>query len=330
MSNIAAELATSLPQYDPLAPARERSGRWILLVSALIHLILLIVFWDMLIGVVIEKEETVTVRMVEEQPKLQRKVLAQRRIDTSVRQFRDVAQPEIQRVSPVRVLDQVEKIEVAPTQITEAPKKIVDRRVVTKTVSAFADTVAPVQPIQVDKVSPTVKQVKAARASAGPRKLKAAGPIVAPKAAAIAAPTVTKGQISQNAVDGDLEGARIADLTSGTSEGMIKGTGKHGLVSSNKDCMNDPVCQAYLKLIRDRVYARWNVGNETAPGKVKLRFRIDRGGSAHNVKMAFADDSVLGESCLLAFRQASPFPPPPKEIHYLVNKGIVATFDYGR
>ena len=328
-ADIAAELAAALPRYDPLEQRRDKSGRWILLLSLLIHLGLLLIFWDTLVGIMIEEEETVTVRMVQEKPKLQRKVLAQRRIDTRVRRFKDIAQPEIRRIQPVPVLRDTSKVEVDPTRISEAPRKIQNRKVVTRTVSAFADTPTPVQPVRIERTAPTVRSVQAARPSAGPRRIQAAGPRVTAEAVDLEAPTVTEGRISRNAVAGDVEGARIAALESGTSEALLKGDGAGSTRGVNKDCMKDPVCREYLRMIQERVYARWVLGSETAPGVVQLRFQIDRGGSAHSIKIRSADDRLLGDTCLAAFQHASPFPPPPKEIHYLVTKGIIATFRHG-
>ena len=328
-ADIAAELAAALPRYDPLDRRRDKSTLWILLLSLLLHLGLLFIFWDELIGMVIEVEETVTVRMVEEKPKLQRKVLAQRRIDTRVRRFKDISQPEIRRIQPVPVLRDTSKVEVDPMRMTEAPREIQNRKVVTRTVSAFADTPRPVQAVQIDRTAPTVRSVQAAQASAGPRKIQAAGPRVTAEAVDVEAPTVIRGQISRNAVAGDVEGARIAALESGTSEALLKGDGAGRSMGANKDCMKDPVCREYLRMIQERVYARWSVGGETAPGTVRLRFQIDRGGSAHSIVVKAADDRLLGDTCLAAFQHASPFPPPPKEIHYLVTKGIIATFRHG-
>ena len=81
--------------------------------------------------------------------------------------------------------------------------------------------------------------------------------------------------------------------------------------------------------VADRPRARWQIPSSISPGEVRLRFRIDRGGSAHGIQLVSSDDSHLGDTCLAAFRHASPFPPPPKEIHYLVGKGILATFRHG-
>ncbi len=326
---IAAELAAVLPRYDPLGPRRDRGTSWVLIVSILFHLALLLIFWETLIGAVIDNEETVTVKMVENKPKLQRKVLAQRRLDTRVRRFKKINQPTIPKVQPVPILDRAPKVEVDPMRVTEAPQNIQNRKVVTRTVSAFADAPRPVQPVQVERISPQVRQVQAARPSAGPRKLEAAGPNVTSEAIDVDAPRITRGQISRNAVAGDIEGARVAAIESGTSESLLKGGGGGGGIGTEKDCMKDPVCRAYLKMIQERVYARWNVGPETAPGSVRLRFQIDRGGTAHTISVQQSDDRLLGDTCLMAFRHASPFPPPPKQIHYLMSKGIIATFRHG-
>ena len=82
-------------------------------------------------------------------------------------------------------------------------------------------------------------------------------------------------------------------------------------------------------MIRDRVYGRWHIPPDIDAGGVILSFRIDRGGSAHAIQLRSADEASLGNTCLAAFRHASPFPPPPKEILYIVNKKIRANFDYG-
>ena len=110
----------------------------------------------------------------------------------------------------------------------------------------------------------------------------------------------------------------IAALESGASDRYLGEEGVPGAVKASKDCMRDPICLAYLKMIRDRVYARWQLPSSIAPGEVRLRFQIDRGGSAHGLRLVATDDSHLGDTCLAAFRHASPFPPPPREIEYLV------------
>ncbi len=333
---IEAQLA-ALPRYDPLAPSRKLGNRSLAIVSIALHLALLAFFWDMLLGAIHQEEEVVVVRVLDEKqpepepPKLRRKVLAQRRVDASVRRFKEISQPEVVEVRAVSVLDQVRKVQVERTKLTEAPKSVKQRTVSTKAVSAFARTPTRVQPAQVSDVSGRVAQVQAARASAGPRKLVAAGPVTNARAAEVNAPIVAQGVISQSAIEGDLEGARVADLESGASERAFAGAGDRGSLGGvERSCETDPVCLAYLEMIEDRVYNRWLIPRELSGGQVRLRFRIDRGGSAHRLEIASASDPQLGETCLLAFRHASPFPPPPREIHYLVNKPISATFNTTR
>lgn len=331
-----AQLA-ALPRYDPLAPPKRGSGRSLAAISIALHLGLLFFFWDFLLGAIQEEDEVVIVRMIDEKqpepepPKLRRKVLAQRRVDASVRRFKEISQPEVVEVKAVSVLDQVRKVQVERTKLTEAPKSVEQRTVATKAVSAFAKTPARVQPVQISEVSGKVAQVQAARASAGPRKLVAAGPVTNARAARVNAPIVAQGVISQNAIEGDIQGARVADIESGTSDRAFEGVGDRGLIGGRaKNCETDPVCLAYLEMIEDRVYSRWLIPREVGGGRVRLRFRIDRGGSAHSLSIANSSDEHLGKTCLEAFRHASPFPPPPREIHYIVNKPILASFNTTR
>ncbi len=333
---IEAQLA-SLPRYDPLAPSKHGSNRGLAALSIALHLGLLFFFWDALLGSIVEEEEVVVVRMLNEKqpepepPKQRRKVLAQRRVDASVRRFKEINQPEVVQVKPVSVLDQTRRVQVERTKLTEAPKSVEQRTVATRAVSAFARTPARVQPAQVSDVSGKVAQVTAARASAGPRKLVAAGPVTNARAADINAPVVNRGVISQSAIEGDVEGARVADLESGTSTRAFEGVGDRGFLGGvEKSCETDPACLAYLEMIEERVYSRWLIPQSVGGGQVRLRFRIDRGGSAHSLSVASASDKSLGETCVQAFRHASPFPPPPPEIQYIVNKAILASFNTTR
>lgn len=326
-----AELASSLPRYDPLVEEKRTAGKVLVAVSILLHLLLLTLFWDSILGLVFENEDTVTVKMFEEEvpepPKQKRKVLAQRVIDTSVLHRQDVIQPEVLEVKPTEVLDQVQKVDVQRTELTEAPKEIEHREVVTENVSVFADRPAAVAPQRIQTARASVTRVKTARPTSGPRKLQAAAPVVVPRAAKINAPTVTRGVVGSRAVDGDVTGAKIARIESGTDDKDLLASGDRGsLIGDSKDCMKDPICRAYLEEIKRRVYSRWDVPRELSGGKVVLAFRVDRGGSAHSIERRSSSDAHLGSTCMTAFRHASPFPPPPKEIHYIVNKTITATF----
>ncbi len=348
---ISGDLAASLRGYDPLAPSPNQwRGRVIPLASIAIHLLLLALLWNTFLGTAVEVEEVVVVRMVEPPvrapdppaaaPNQRPKVLAQRRLDTAVRTFQEMAQPEVTRVSPTPVvdrmqpLDEVRKVEVAPTKLTEAPKTIEQRTLVSERVSRFADVPTPIQPAAISATEAGVREVQTARPSAGPRVMQAAGPDASATAIEISGPTVAEGEIGDISVEGSLDGAPIAALSSGTSDRWLEGGGGSGLGGEGSgrtgggepDCRTDPVCQRYLQMIRDRVYARWVVPLGLRGGHVVLRFRIDRGGSAHGISVAAATSDPLGASCLDAFRHASPFPPPPPEISYLVKSTIRARF----
>lgn len=323
-------------RFDPLTPRRDdRTFRRVLLASLAFHVVVLFLLWDALLGAVREPEETVVVRVLEEEikpepKKLRPKVLAQRRVDTSVTHLKEIAQPEIVEVRPTPVLADLRKVEVDPLDSVEAPKEVETRNVEVRRMSVFAEVPRPIAETPIDVTSPAVRRVEAARASAGPKKLRAAGPRVAPEAVDVEAPQVREGVLGPNAVEGSFEGTRIAAIESGAADRYLGDEGVSGQAGIDRDCMRDPICRAYLKMIRDRVYARWQIPSSISPGEVRLRFRIDRGGSAHGIQLVSSDDSHLGDTCLAAFRHASPFPPPPDEIQYLVGKGLVATFDYGR
>jgi len=332
--SITAELAVSLPPYDPLEKRSGAAGRVLIVLSILLHLSLLVLFWNTLISAIIQEEEVITVRMIEEQkpepepPKLKRKAIARRVLDASVRRFKKVTQHKVDRIKPVTMIDPAQKIDVKPVKITEAPKTIKQRKVVSQKVSPFGEVQRELRPVQIDKVAPTVRSIKASQGSTGPRQIDAAGPTPI-GATDIEAPMVHKGIISSTAIEGDVDGSKVVATESGLQDGVLDSGDGLGLIAGgDMDCMKDPVCVAYLKEVERRVYARWQPGMDVASGNVKLRFRIDRGGSAHGLAVVDADEKVLGDTCLLAFRHASPFPPPPREIHYLVTKGLKATFRY--
>ena len=327
----AAALA-AVPAFDPLEPRRDPTLRNVVAISALLHVLLLMLFWDQVIGAVFEKDDLVTVQMMDEpQPeKPQRKVIAQRIIDTRVRKFNEIRQQAIVEFRP-ELLDQMQKVVVDPLDQIEAPKFIEQRRIVTTRVNAFAEQPISAPKISVAKSAPTVRRpVVTARSAGGPRRIEAAGPEHDPRAVNVDAPLVAKGVISRQAVEGATDGAKIRALESGTSDRFLHGRGERGdFWGGELDCMKDPVCLEYLKMIRDRVYARWRIPPETDAGAVLLAFRIDRGGAAHGIVLRRSDDATLGKTCESAFRHASPFPPPPEKIRYIVNKGLVATFSYG-
>ncbi len=180
------------PGFDPFQPHRDRTFRSILAFSALLHALLLLLFWDYVFGVVFEKDDTVMVQMMDEpQPeKPQRKVIAQRMIDTRVRKFQKVRQHEIVEVRP-ELLDRVQKVQIDPLDQIEAPKFIEQRKIVTKRINAFAEQPLSAPKVSVPKSAPSVRRpVVTSRNSGGPRLLEAAGPQHDPQAVNIDAPLV--------------------------------------------------------------------------------------------------------------------------------------------
>jgi hypothetical protein len=248
----------------------------VFLISVALHALLLLLFWDSLIGAIIEKDETVTVRMVEEEQeepkKLRPKVLAQRSVDTRVRRFKEIVQPQVVELRPTPVVEQLRRVEVDPLEMVEAPKELTQRQVEVHRASVFADVPRPIAPVEVDVSQPTLRRVDVTKATAGPRKLEAAGPRTSPTAVDVQTSTVREGIDSSRSVEGSYEGIPVA-LESGASDRYLHDDGAPGVHGAAKDCMRDAACRAYLKMIRDRVYSRWRLPSNTTAGAVRLRLR---------------------------------------------------------
>jgi len=333
-SQIAAQIAAASERYDPFAPNRNKRGLVIGVISAILHIAALVLLSNVLFGDPLEPEETVLVSLIEEQKppepepeKARPRAIQRRTLNTATFQRKEVVQNEIRKIDPVPVIAQVQKVEVARVQRVEAPKQIQRRELATKTVNEFAERQMQ-QPTAVPSATDSLRTVAELQQSAGPRRVAAAGPVVA-QAAEVTAPNLSDGLIDNMAVQGSVDGAMISPVEAGTASRYTQGDGDSGIQpGQNKNCASDPVCLAYLKEIERRVYKRWRPGPNTAGGKVRLAFRLDKSGAAYQIKLVQADNQVLGDTCSTAFRRASPFPPPPPSIHYLASKGIVATFSY--
>lgn len=300
--------------------------------------------------------------------KLQRKLLATRSLDAATSKFSNTTQQAFKSLAEVPVVGRpgdvsdvaaptTERVEVGKIVTPGAPRQIETKSFESKSVDEFAINVKPAQQLNVPATAPKAVMVNAGRQSAGPRVQEASGPIVA-DSPTISAPNIAIGVLAADAVSGDVDGAAVFGTDSGNDsssrngvDGGVAGGVAGGVVGGKvggvpggllggrgtgpgggpmKDCMKEKACLEYLEMIRRRVFARWNnAAGANAGGKVELQFRIDRGGSAHGTKLIRSDDQNLGESCVLAFNQANPFPPPPESIHYLINKPIRATFSLG-
>ena len=90
---------------------------------------------------------------------------------------------------------------------------------------------------------------------------------------------------------------------------------------------------AYLRLIRRKIEARWSyppqaVSTKKKEEKTVIRFTIDASGTLAGVRVTTASGNrVLDEGTLAAVRAAAPYAPLPKEFR-LARLHITATFNY--
>jgi uncharacterized membrane protein YgcG len=375
---------TDLEMRRVKSPSRRAST----VVSVVLHAGVLLMVFNMSLGMTIEEEEkekipertieAVLIKLpptpepagsesgagtpVDDKPKSARpKALAKRVVQANVSQVRNIVQQQITRVAPTPVLGQVNKVDVAPVKVTQAPKSISQRNVVTRAVSPLGD----VQPYQVSSgpaaSTAKIREAPTLNQTAGPKKMDAAGPVKATSALSYQQPTVAEGVVGDVTVQGDPDGPNIRILEPGSGSAYFDGAGGRGSGSGGgdgngtsgsgpgngtgsggggsgsgkgnlgpRDCSKDRQCQAYLEMIRQRVYGRWNPASGVSGGEVRLSFRIDRSGAAHEIAVVKSDNGQLGDSCVTAFRHANPFPPPPASIAYLLDKNIIAIFDFAR
>lgn len=299
---------------------------------------------------------------VDDKPKSARpKALARRVAVANVSRLSSVVQQQVTRVQATPVLgrQEVAKVNVSPIKMTQAPKTITQNRVQTRVMSELGD----VQPYQVS-AGPAASNTKLREAptltqTAGPRVQSAAGPVLATNALAYQQPTIANGVVGDVTVNGTADGPPNIVMEPGNGSGYFDGAGGQGAGSGGgsgngnsgngpgdgrgtgrggtgtgggrpgpRDCNADLQCRAYLDLIKQRVYGRWAPAEDVKGGGVQLSFRIDRSGAAHEIALVRSDNQPLGDSCVTAFRHANPFPPPPASIAYLLDKKILATFDF--
>ncbi len=299
---------------------------------------------------------------VDNVPKTARpKALARRVAVPNVSRLSSVVQQQVTRVQPTPVLGQtqVEKVNVETIRRTQAPKNITQTRIQTRVVSELGD----VQPYSVAtgpaSSSAKVREAPTLAQTAGPRVQSAAGPMVQTNAVNYQAPALAEGVVGDYTVQGTPDGPNVRVFEPGSGSGYFDGAGGRGAGSGGgdgngtggdgpgdgrgtgrggsgtgagkpgpRDCNADLQCKAYLELIRQRVYGRWNPTGDVKGGGVQLSFRIDRSGAAHEIALVRSSNGPLGDSCVTAFRHANPFPPPPASIAYLLDKKIVANFDF--
>jgi TonB family protein len=291
---------------------------------------------------------------VKEETVARPKALARRAVQANVSQFKNIVQQQVTQITPNQVFGQVTKVQVSPTQRTQAPREVAQRVIEARTVDELSD-VEMSAPSAVPSATPTLRNAPTMVQSSGPRAVDAAGPVVKQSGLDYQQATLAEGVADNVTVQGDATGPRIRALQtgggsmfgsgvgrgsgsgggSGNGEGSGDGNGSGegsgdgtGRGNGSRDCNKDQQCSAYLAMIRERMYQRWNPGRDVPGGEVQLSFRIDKSGSAHGIRLVRSANLPLGESCVTAFRHASPFPPPPANIAYLLGKNLIATFDF--
>jgi TonB family protein len=230
-----------------------------------------------------------------------------------------------------------ERLQVATAVSVVAPRQI-------STASVAVETVAAVT--SVGAVSPTLLDLEATAAPAlrGPIESKApVGPSVGPRTVATSGEglgvgpvdlgggsSVQEGILTTRDVLGSAEGPRLASVNTRVGDSYLRGTGGSGTGQGGTvvDCFDRAEVRAYWEQIRDRMYTRWALPPNLPSGvvEVKLRFRLDPGGSAQDVQLVGSGDPRLGKSAVEALRSASPFPPMSDRVRCLADTGLIGTF----
>ena len=90
--------------------------------------------------------------------------------------------------------------------------------------------------------------------------------------------------------------------------------------------MESAYVHRYLRQIKERTHARWEVPEGTASDQVvKLRFALDISGSATQIEFLFGPET-LAPSAIEALRSAAPFPPMDDNVRCLSELRLTASF----
>jgi TonB family protein len=145
--------------------------------------------------------------------------------------------------------------------------------------------------------------------------------------------SVREGVLSDRDVIGSPDGAPLVSVNLAIGEGNLRGSGgtgsslEPGGSISTADCLGRSEVQAYMSVVKDRMYDRWQL----PPGvpsdqEVTLKFTLDVAGTALQVELVRSSDNALGVSAVDALRAASPFPPIPDRARCLAQRRLIGTF----
>lgn len=294
----------------------------------------------------IEEEEIIPVKLLHEIPMVEKSAPAPAPRALAERSS-PIFNPAAQAVAPQVINPKVvaraapsvaaERIQMDGVVTSSAqPRQISRSAVAVDTVKAVT-SVAGVQPTQVDfsdAAAPALRGPVVANVptgpSAGPRQIATTGGTVGtgPAVIADAGSSVREGVLSNRDVLGSPDGPRLASVNTRVGTGNLRGPGGTGtsLGGLAPDCESRPEVQSYMRQIRDRTIQRWTIPPEVGGAQVRLRFKLDVGGSASRVELLSASDSRAGASAVDAMRSASPFPPMNDRQRCLANAPITGTF----
>ena len=94
-------------------------------------------------------------------------------------------------------------------------------------------------------------------------------------------------------------------------------------------CNITPECRRYLEAVRQSVYEHWTPADDVREGRVRVSFRLDATGRITEIRIEGTDSEKLAASCMSAL-QAADGPDIPESIAPLLQKRIIATFDFFR
>lgn len=287
-----------------------------------------------------EEEELIPVQLVREletkseEPAPAPKALAERRSVTFAPSAQAVA-PQV--VNPTVAAEAspamaAERLEVDTAFSAVRPREISQAAVAVETVEAITSVAAAPTRLDLDtSAGPAlrgpIESVAPVGPSVGPRVVAAgeSGIGLAPVRVGDGS-SVREGVSSTRDVLGSPDGPRLASVNTRVGEGYLRGTGGSGtgVGGDAVDCLERPEVGTYLENVKGRMYSRWALPPNVPSGAaVLLRFRLDAGGSAHDVEPVEVDDQRLAESAVAALRSASPFPPMSDRVRCLADAGVL-------
>jgi hypothetical protein len=238
----------------------------------------------------------------------------------------------IQRAAPVV---QARKLEMASVATVKAPREVQRAARVVEHARAFQSQVqVTTSPLEVEADAPAIRgpveATDAGAVRAGPRQVTDGNTVGSADLAALGTGSSVKDGIASNRdVLGGKTGVR-AQVNWAVGDGNLRGSGGDGTGPGGitwSDCIARPEVRAYMERIRARVMARWALPPSTRGNQsVKLRFTLDRAGTASAVGVVKSEDPVLGKSAQTALRSASPFDHMTERVRCLAGQPISATF----